>query len=244
MEALRIHFPTDIANMILEKSNRSEHNDKLELCLDSLQVNIFCSSYLQFCQEIQDYTTAEQDRKIKSEYPHIQDILTMLSKCSCCEIHNIYKPISYRFADTCDYRICCSPPKTKITKDCDCPCRHVARNLMRAYTYTEIEHVEDERHLLHVQYLDLKETQRKLKTKLEIVSNKKQKLKHKINNNNVSDATYTKYYASVDQVLELQIQLGISNVKLDEAKFNLHTHITDYPDIFTNTDALFGSFSK
>jgi len=244
MEALLVHFPTDIANMILEKSNHSEHNDKLKLCLDSLQVNVFCSSYLRFCQEIKGCTPAEQDRKIKHEYPNIQDILTMLSKCSCCGIHNSYKPNSYRFANTCDYRICCSPPKTKYTKSCECPCRHVARSLMRSYTYTELEYIEDRRYILHIQYLDLKKEQKKLKTEFQMVTNTNQKLKHKINNNNVSNATYTKYYASVDQVLELKIQLGIFNVKLDEAKFNLHTHITDYPDIFTDTDALFGLFAK
>ena len=241
MEALRVHFPTDLAKMILEKSHHSEHNDKLELCLESLRTKVFCGSYLQFCQTIRGSTPVEQDSQIKKQFPDIQDILTLLSKCSCCQIHNSFKPTSYQFGDVCDYRICCSPPYTKVKNACSCPCRHVARSLMRAHTYTDIEHIEDDRHLLHVRYLDLKQKQRKIKTKLESFQNKKQKLNHKISNHNVSEATYTKYYACIDKTLELQIQHDIYEVKIDEAKFHLHTHITDHPDVFTNADALFRS---
>lgn len=239
MEALRVHFPTDLAKMILEKSNHSEHNDKLEMCLNSLQAKVFCSSYLRFCKSIQSCTSTEQDQKVKGQYPDIQNILTTLSKCDCCRIHNSFKPTSYNFADTCDYRICCSPPKTKIKKACSCPCRHVARSLMRAHTYTDIEHIEDQRHVLHIQYLNLKENQKHIKTKLESSKNRKEKLNRRINNRCVSDATYTKYYTCIDQTLELQIQHDMYDVKIEEAKFHLRTHINDHPDVFTNADAMF-----
>jgi len=238
MDALRVHFPTDLAKLILQISNHSEHNDKLELCLGSIQAKIFSQNYLRFSDKLRE-TGMERCDKIKREYPDIQQALTILSKCSCCIIHNSYKPKSFQFLDACEYRICCSPPKSKTKKSCDCSCRHVARSLIRAHTYTDIEHIEDNRHLLHIEYLNCKENQQTQHKKLRIATDKKLKYKNKIASSNASDATYMKYYSLVDEVLELQTQEEFYKIKIEELLFELHMHIHDYPDVFTNIDSMF-----
>lgn len=243
MEALMNYFPRDIANIICNIKDKREHADKLQPCLKKLQLKVFFLRYFQIT-ECLDMQLEETGKKLKDEFPDFEACIELLNMCTCCRVHALNKPTCIRYLGSHEYRICCSPPKNSTCKNlCECPCRHIARQLVRAHTYTDLEYIEDKRHLLHVEYIDLVESITQMQYEMEKKRQDKEELLGKLNHPKVDVTLYTEYYNLIDEMVELGVQLVVTKTKKDECKFELQMHINDHPEIFTGADTVFVKYS-
>lgn len=231
------YIPRDITTV--KDKNGDLEKLQLQPCWETLRRKILYLRYFQLAEN-SEMKPCELGNKIKEEFPDFGACLKMLKSCRCCHVHKLNKPAADKLLDTCDYRISCSIPSKHVKKTCSCPCRHIARHLARAHTYTGLEYVEDERHLLHTDFLNCTESQKQLLSKIQKQTQLKEKLKEKINKKIViHPSVYTKYYNAVDELVELTVEQKSIQSKLEESKFHLQTHISDHPEVFTGADTIF-----
>lgn len=244
MEVLCEHFPKDIAQFICEKKDKSEHYDMLESCNEQIKVQSFIQRYheVQEMSEDQGFVVEQQDAKLKEYFPDLQECLHLLAKCKCCNTHSLYKPCTIEKLETCTYRICCYPIHEKKTKSCSCACRHIARRLVRAHTYTVLEYIEDDRHILHAQYVEnydsIKTTNQKLDENMNIRRMVLEELSTETNDVKLN-ILRSEYYNLLDMILLLKMNLEVYNQKHEESVFELKYHISEFKDVYTQYDVLF-----
>lgn len=250
MEVLRQYFPDDLAKLICHKKYKSEHYDALEECHDQIEVRTLLQKYKDVQEEMEEqgYVVEEQDERLKKTFPHLQALLNTLKKCKCCNIHSMYKPMSATFMDACEYRICCSPPREKVMKSCTCACRHMARRMTRVHTYTELEYIEDDRHILHMDYLQTYEHLKEAKIEIEENMNQRKIMLEELSTTETkTDSTsqdtinckYSEYYEKIDQIIRLQHDYDIYKQQHEENIFVLKNHIMDHTNVYTQADAFF-----
>lgn len=238
MEALMLYFPKDIANMIHRIKDKSEHQDNLHVCIEQIH-----------CMELDKDIMEKKYLLMTNGFNDLEYCLNIISKYKCCKDHKIYNPTTSKYLDPCDYRITCSPPRTRIGKKCDCSCRHVARNLIRIHIYTELEYNEDERNIFHQKYFTNTEKYKQVQNDIKNAEKERLVLYAKINTDEnqeqeMVDQLYYNYYASLDKVMEIRTKLCNAKLFLEEAVFNLHSHIEDYPEIFSHADMVFMKYRK
>jgi len=211
---MKVHFSRDNATIPSDTKAKSDGVDNWYLCLKTMQRKILYLRYFKVTEN-KEMSPSELGKIIKDAFPNIRECLTLLGACHCCHVHKLHNPSTEEFLNTCDYRICCCyVPSTKhIKKTCSCPCRHIARQIVRAHTYTDLEYVEDERHLLHMDYLDRTESKKRIEYELEVHNNVKKQLKEKISKPKVHQSVYTKYYNTMDKLIEVTIQYTNIQIK-------------------------------
>lgn len=232
---MEICYPQDTTTI----NDCSDHSDNLISSLETMRRKILFIRYLKVTEN-QEMRPYELGKTIKKEFPDFCIFIEMLRNCHCCHVHKLHKPVSNISLDACDYRICCSiPAPTQTKKACSCPCRHIARQIVRAHNYTKLEYIEDKRHLLHIDLLNCTESKKQLETELHEHNQVKNKLKENLRKNCVHPSVYTKYYNTIDKLIEVKMQYTNIQMKIEESKFHIRTHISDHPEVFTSADAMF-----
>jgi hypothetical protein len=245
MEVLRQYFPDDIAQFICEKKDKSEHYDMLDSCHEQIKVQSFIDEYqeVQEMSEEQGFVIEQQDAALKDYFPDLQKCLHILAKCRCCNAHYIYKPRNVKEIETCMYRVCCSPVHEKKEKQCSCACRHIARRLVRAHTYTALEYIEDDRYMLHAKYIEnynrIKTTNQKIHEYMNQRRMILEEISLEVDDAGRLNALCSEHCELLDSILAMKMNIDKYNQKHEENMFELKQHICEYKDVYTQEDVLF-----
>lgn len=247
MEVLLDHFPRDIANIIDEMKNHSEHYEQLKHCFVPLQIKVLLRQLDQ--NDLKMYHNQhELDQIYRKICPDLQSSLELLAQCKCCDIHQECKPTTMHNLKESDYRVQSEILKNEPRREttCFCQCRHYARILTRSHLYSVVEHEEDNRYVLHEVFL---RTHEELKQALSVLCElRKQKKKWlQLINTVYKDDNYTtkykeyscNYYEVISKIENQESIVYTCEEKDVEIIHMLENHILDFPSIVTTYDAMF-----
>jgi hypothetical protein len=158
LNQLQCYFPKDIAKIIEQMKNHSEHFDSFKTTFDELPKQSIVLQF-QYLYHLDNHPLAlneqEMARKYSYSLEYIKDAIEVLSQCTCCEHHQHDKPKSIK-ADVRLYRKYFTPATTQISCNkkekkckCKCPCRSVSRCILRHFIMTETDHDDLHRHMLY-----------------------------------------------------------------------------------------------
>lgn len=246
MECLLQHFPRDIANMIDTMKSHAEHHDLLKACFLPLQINVLIRQMKRMDIKMYDRSQYDLDTLYRETIPDLRVALELLSQCNCCEAHQKYKPVSPDTLRPSQYRVCCSLKTEESKSKCACPCRHFARRLTRAHIYSQYEHEEDNRAILHQAFQQTHEQFMQEIEKLTTLKKQKKTLLRKLNVVLKAEEyldQYRKihcdYYQVLSEIEEQEIVLHKWEDKDIDTTHALENHILDFPEIRNEADALF-----
>ena len=149
INVLNNFFPTDISKLILHISDKAEHKQKFDKCIEKIEFQSYVILYKTLLNQCKRWSNQYNKILITKYIPEPDKVLSTLYNCTCCHRHQSMKPESienhqdFHVLDHVKYI------SRTTTDKCKCICRQFARFIIRCYMFSDNDLIRQERYFAH-----------------------------------------------------------------------------------------------